>query len=196
MPDLKALKKKFREHIHVALRTQAGMGTPDAAEKIRDHFFGHFPKLDTALVVAGTSSIKNEMNPMLLMQALEKKGHQLCLPITHERATPLEFRAYKTGDTLVPHVWNIGVPAESQPVCVPDMVLCPLLAFDRTGARLGYGGGYYDATLQSLRAQKTIIAVGLGYAVQEVEAVPVGAFDQRLDLIITEKEVIVPNRQG
>lgn len=193
MPDLKALKKQLREHIHVILRAHEDR---DAAQKIRDHFLSHLPNLDKKLVVAGTSSIKNEMDPMPLMAALEKNGHQLCLPITAERATPLVFRAYKTGDPLVPHVWNIGVPASTQPLCVPDVLLCPLLAFDRTGARLGYGGGYYDATLQSLRAQKTIIAVGLGYAVQEVEAVPLGKYDQRLDLIITEKEVILPNRQA
>lgn len=195
MPDLKALKKKLRDHVHANLRAGAGQQSPDAAQKIRDHFLNHFPDLDPKLVVAGTSSIKDELDPTILMQALEKRGHRLCLPITNERATPLVFRAYKTGDTLVPHVWNIGVPSETQPILEPDILLCPLLAFDRTGARLGYGGGYYDATLQSLRAKKTIIAVGLAYAVQEVDAVPLGKYDQRMDLIITEKEVIVPNKQ-
>ncbi|NDE91021.1 MAG: 5-formyltetrahydrofolate cyclo-ligase [Alphaproteobacteria bacterium] len=196
MSDLAALKKKLREQIHISLRTHAGRQAPEAPALVRDHFFSHFPPLDPALVIAGTSPIKNELNPMLLMQALAQKGHSLCLPITLQKATPLLFRAYKIGDTLIPNVWDIGIPQETQPVCIPDLLLCPMLAFDRKGGRLGYGGGYYDATLQSLRKQKHIIAVGIAYAVQEVEAVPLGTYDEKMDVILTEKEVIVANRQG
>ena len=200
MPNLKELKKKFRTDVQAALQQKAQQENPDAPLKVRDYFLGHFKNLEPTLVIAGTSPINHEMNPMPLMEALQNRGHRLCLPITGERATPLLFRAYKTGDILVPNVWNIGIPQETAAVCEPDILLCPMLAFDRTGARLGYGGGYYDATLQSLRAKKTILAVGIAYARQEVSSVPTGKYDQKLDIIITEKEVIVPaivtDRQG
>lgn len=192
MPNIKELKKQFRADVHSKLRELATQNNPDAAIKVRDNFLGHFKNLDPNLVVSGTSPINHEINPMPLMEALQKMGHQLCLPITSQRATPLLFRAYKIGDELVPDVWNIGVPKETQTICEPDILLCPMVAFDRTGARLGYGGGYYDATLQSLRAKKAITVVGVAYAAQEVPIVPTGKYDQKLDIIITEKEVIVP----
>ena len=72
----------------------------------------------------------------------------------------------------------------------PDILLVPLLAFDRTGGRIGYGGGYYDRTIAALRAKKRVIAVGIAFAAQEVAQVPVGAGDARLDLVLTEREVI------
>jgi 5-formyltetrahydrofolate cyclo-ligase len=120
----------------------------------------------------------------------------LCLPITFAKATPLLFRAYKIGDKLVPNVWSIGVPEDSQAVMEPDLLLCPMLAFDRSGRRLGYGGGYYDVTLKALREKKKIVAVGLAFAVQEVEAVPTGHYDQKMDVIITENEVILAGGQS
>ena len=191
MPNLKELKQQCRNNVQVKLREQAGLSSSDAALKVRDNFLGHFNNLDPKLVVAGTAPINHEMSPMPLMEALQNMGHPLCLPVTGARATPLQFRAYKIGDELVPDVWNIGIPNEQQVVCEPDIILCPMLAFDRTGARLGYGGGYYDATLQSLRAKKTIIVVGIAHTRQEVPVVPTGKYDQKLDVIITEKEVIV-----
>ena len=70
------------------------------------------------------------------------------------------------------------------------MLIIPLLAFDRRGYRLGYGGGFYDRTLEKLRKQKSIIAIGVGYAAQEVGRVPTGEHDQPLDYVMTESEVI------
>jgi 5-formyltetrahydrofolate cyclo-ligase len=189
MPNLKIIKQHMREQV-IAARAQARQQIPDAALRVRDHFLNFFTNLDTRLIVSGTSPINGEVNPMPLMLALEEKGHPICLPITMERAAPLVFRAYKTGDRLVANVWDIGVPEETQPIVVPDILLVPLLAFDRHGGRLGYGGGYYDATLQTLRANKSVLAVALAYSAQELAQVPLGKFDQRMDAIITENEVI------
>lgn len=197
MPNLKSLKKKLRERIHVMLRAEAAQECPRASEAVRDLFLAHFTSLPAGAVVSGTMPIKGEVNPHPLMRALEEKGLRLCLPVTGAHATPLVFRAYRFGDALEKGVWNIETPFASQPELEPDVLLCPLLAFDRTGGRLGYGGGYYDATLHKLRAKKAIMAIGLGFAAQEVEEVPVGPLDQRLDAIVTEKEVIIPvSRSG
>lgn len=195
MPDLKSLKKKLREKVHVALRTQEAKADPAAPLQVRDLFLAHFKDMAPNAIIAGTMPIKGEMDPRPLMQALSEKGFHLCLPITGVRATPLIFRAYKMGDRLEKGVWDIPAPTTDQPLCEPDILLCPLLAFDRAGGRLGYGGGYYDATLHQLRVKKTIVAIGLGYAAQEVEEVPTGGLDQKLDAIVTEKEIIIPSGQ-
>ena len=72
----------------------------------------------------------------------------------------------------------------------PDVLIIPMLAFDRAGYRLGYGGGFYDRTLEKLRTRNTIIAIGTAYSSQEVAHVPISAHDQLLDYIITEREII------
>jgi 5-formyltetrahydrofolate cyclo-ligase len=87
-------------------------------------------------------------------------------------------------------VWGIREPDESAPVVEPDVLLVPLLAFDRTGARLGYGGGFYDRTLRGLRDRKSIVTIGLGYASQEVDAVPHLDYDERLDWVLTPEGLI------
>lgn len=193
MPELKALKKKFRERIHVALRAEAASANPNAGAMVRDHFLKHFKNLKPGLVVSGTSPIKQELDPRPLMQVLAEKGMRLCLPVIGLPGEALIFRAYKPGEPLIPGQWGIGAPQTGKEELVPDLLLCPLLAFDRAGRRLGYGGGYYDITLKNLREKKSIQAFGLAYAVQEVEEVPVGQFDQKLDAIVTEKEVILPS---
>jgi 5-formyltetrahydrofolate cyclo-ligase len=126
------------------------------------------------------------------MQALADQGMRLCLPVIGKPGEALTFRAYRFGDTLIPGQWGIGTPDARKEEVTPDLLLCPLLAFDRGGKRLGYGGGYYDITLKQLREKKSIQAIGLAYAIQEVEEVPAGPFDQKLDAVITEREVILP----
>lgn len=192
MPELKALKRKLRERIHVTLRTHAEHEHPQAAEEIKKAFFRHFRDLRPGMIISGTSPIKHEVDPRPLMKALEERGHSLCLPVTVAIGKPLVFRSYSVGDQLQEGVWNIGMPYDDKPVLTPQLLLCPLLAFDRAGRRLGYGGGYYDATLKALRQSGKIVAVGLGFSVQEVEQVPHDADDEKLDLIITEKEIILP----
>jgi 5-formyltetrahydrofolate cyclo-ligase len=106
------------------------------------------------------------------------------------RGRPLALRAWAFGEPLVKGQWGIREPPPEAAEVDPDIALVPLAAFDRTGHRIGYGAGYYDLTLTGLRARKPIIAVGLAYAAQEIAAVPATARDARLDLVLTEREVI------
>jgi 5-formyltetrahydrofolate cyclo-ligase len=76
----------------------------------------------------------------------------------------------------------------------PEILIVPLVAFDLSGGRLGYGGGFYDRTLQTLRARRPRLAVGFAFAAQECESVPLEPTDEPLDLIVTESEVIEPGR--
>ena len=100
------------------------------------------------------------------------------------------MRAFRFGDPLVSGVWGIREPRPEAPEVAPDILLVPLIAFDRRGHRIGYGAGYYDQTINSLRAQKSVLAVGLAFAAQEIAQVPSTPRDARLDLVLTEREII------
>ena len=101
---------------------------------------------------------------------------------------PLVFRLWKPGDQLVPGVWDIPIPTESATDVLPDVLLVPMLAFDRAGYRLGYGGGFYDRTLEKLRKLKRVAAIGVAYQAQMVDQVPIGPYDAPLDFVMTEQE--------
>ena len=141
-------------------------------------------------IVAGFSPMKSEINPVPLMRKLSDAGAQLALPAIAGRGHPLIMRAWHFGAPLKAGQWGIREPTPDAPEVVPDILIVPLATFDRQGHRIGYGAGYYDMTINALRAKKTIIAVGIAYAAQEIERVPATGRDARLDLVLTEREVI------
>jgi 5-formyltetrahydrofolate cyclo-ligase len=141
-------------------------------------------------IVSAFMPLKSEINPLPLMRKLAEDGARLALPVVAGKGKPLTMRAYAFGDTLAAGVWGIREPKPDAPEVFPDILLVPLLAFDRRGHRLGYGAGYYDMTITALRARKTVVAVGIAYAAQEVAEVPTTPRDARLDLVLTENEVI------
>ena len=104
--------------------------------------------------------LKSEINPLPLMRKLADAGARLALPVVAGRGKPLVMRAWAFGEPLAPGVWGIREPRPKRREVDPDILLVPLLAFDRAGHRLGYGGGYYDMTIARLRARKAVIAVG------------------------------------
>jgi 5-formyltetrahydrofolate cyclo-ligase len=141
-------------------------------------------------IVSGFMPLKSEINPLPLMRKLAGQGARLALPVVIGRGKPLIMREWTFGEPLSAGVWGIREPEPEAAEVEPDILLVPLLAFDRAGYRIGYGGGYYDRTIAQLRAHKAVIAVGLAYAAQEVSAVPATPRDARLDLVLTEREVI------
>jgi len=145
-------------------------------------------------VVSGFSPMRSEINPVPLMRALADRGARLALPVVQGRGRRLLFREWAFGQSLVAGVWGIREPGPEAPVVEPDVVIVPMAAFDRRGHRIGYGAGYYDMTLSALRAAKTIVAAGIAFAAQEIDAVPDTPRDEVLDLIMTERDVIVPGR--
>jgi 5-formyltetrahydrofolate cyclo-ligase len=142
------------------------------------------------LVVSGFMPMRSEINPLPLMKTLAEAGVQLALPVTGRRGEPLVMRAWRWGEPLDSGVWGIREPKPEAPQVDPDVLLVPLLAFDRAGGRLGYGGGYYDLTLARLRSCKAVMTVGLAYAIQEIARVPTTPHDATLDLVLTEQEII------
>jgi 5-formyltetrahydrofolate cyclo-ligase len=141
-------------------------------------------------IVAGFMPLKSEINPIPLMRRLADAGAQLALPAIAGRGQPLTMRAYSFGQPLASGVWGIREPEPDAREVFPDIVIAPLLAFDRNGHRVGYGAGYYDMTIMGLRARKPVVAVGIAFAAQEIARVPTTARDAPLDLVLTEHEII------
>ena len=141
-------------------------------------------------IVSGFMPLKSEINPLPLMRTLADAGAKLALPVVAGKGRPLIMRAFTFGDVLASGVWGIREPKPEAPEVFPDILLVPLLAFDRSGQRIGYGAGYYDMTITALRARKSVAAVGIAFAAQEVAQVPSTPRDARLDLVLTEREVI------
>jgi len=141
-------------------------------------------------IVSGFMPLKSEINPLPLMRKLAGQGARLALPVVAGRGRPLIMREWVFGEPLIAGVWGIREPKPEAAEVDPNILLVPLLAFDRAGHRIGYGAGYYDLTLAQLRARNPVIAVGLAFAAQEVAAVPATPRDARLGLVLTEREVL------
>lgn len=139
---------------------------------------------------SGYLPIRDEIDPLPAMAALSRMG-PVGVPVILGAGLPLDFHLWHPESVLVPGVFGTQAPHDAVAM-VPELVIVPLLAFDRQGMRLGYGGGFYDRTLAGLRAAGPVLAVGLAYAAQEIPLVPTDATDARLDAIVTENEVIRP----
>lgn len=130
-------------------------------------------------------AMSSELDPEPAEGVLRAQGHVIVLPVTPPMGQPLAFHRYDAGDRLIRHRYGMREPDPARPRLRPDALLIPLLAFDRRGNRLGYGGGYYDRTLRMLRQEDTCLAIGLAFSNQQVDAVPHDAYDQRLDAVVT-----------
>jgi 5-formyltetrahydrofolate cyclo-ligase len=148
-----------------------------------------FPlRIERGMVVSGFSPMKTEINPIPLMRKLADAGVQLALPAIAGRGKPLIMRAWNFGDPFKAGQWGIREPVAEAPEIAPDILIVPLAAFDRSGHRIGYGAGYYDMTINALRAKKPVTAIGIAFATQEIPHVPATERDARLDLVLTERE--------
>jgi 5-formyltetrahydrofolate cyclo-ligase len=163
-------------------------GATASAKLIRHGF--EFVAARRGAIVSGFSAIRDEINPQPLMLALAGAGHPLALPAMQGKGKPLVFRSWSPGDEMAPAVWGIAEPLCSRPAVVPDVVLVPLLGFDARGTRLGYGGGFYDRSLQELRLAKSIVAIGVAYDEQCLDAVPHLDYDQPLDWVLTPSGLV------
>ncbi|APZ55026.1 5-formyltetrahydrofolate cyclo-ligase [Salipiger abyssi] len=140
--------------------------------------------------LAGYMPIRTEIDPLPAMAEACAYG-PVSVPVITGPGEPLRFALWEPDMPLVDGPFGARIPAA--PVYVtPEILIVPLVAFTRAGGRLGYGGGFYDRTLALLRGQGAALAIGFAYAAQEAEALPFDPYDQPLDLIVTEREVISP----
>jgi 5-formyltetrahydrofolate cyclo-ligase len=142
-----------------------------------------------ARVVSAFWPIGDEPDTRPLLIALAERGFRTALPVTISRA-PLVFRQWRPGDPTLPGAMNIPEPLASAEVLDPDLLFVPLACFDRRGHRIGYGAGHYDRTLATLRAAGPVTAVGIAYSAAQAPEIPDEPHDQRLDFILTERDLI------
>ena len=140
-------------------------------------------------IISGYSPIRSEIDPVPLMRTLAAQGARLALPAVMARGKSLAFRAWSPDDRLMLGPLGILEPSPAAAEIIPDIMLVPLAAFDRLGHRIGYGAGHYDFTLAHLRKVKPIAAIGVAFAVQEIETVPALPHDVALDYVLTETKV-------
>jgi 5-formyltetrahydrofolate cyclo-ligase len=186
MTDFKTIKAdarkaaaKIRQSTHQALKDEAPL-------RLLQHEFPLKPT-PQCKVVSAFFPYKSEIDTRPLLGKLAGEGWTTCLPIVIALGEPLIFRRWLPGQPTTPGMWDIPQPTDDCELVEPDVLLVPMMAFDRAGFRLGYGGGFYDRTLQTLRAKKTITAIGVAYAAQEVDTVAHDSHDQGLDYVLTER---------
>lgn len=191
MSDILEREKKQLRSSASAARAAASKSAPDAPLQLAQRLLAA-EAIPERAAVSGYWPMGSELDVRPLLKMLHERGNRLCLPVVVRSGARLVFRLWQPGDELEPAGYGTQVPAESQPDVIPNVLLVPLLAFDREGYRLGYGGGFYDRTLVHWREKRNILAIGIAFAGQEMSAVPRGKHDQALDLIVTEEEVIRP----
>ncbi|WP_084273555.1 5-formyltetrahydrofolate cyclo-ligase [Sulfitobacter guttiformis] len=138
--------------------------------------------------VSGFMPIRTEIDPRPAMAEAAAYG-PVGVPVIEAAAKPLKFARWIPDTVMVAGAFGAAVPAQLE-LFEPEILIVPLLAFDRSGGRLGYGGGYYDRTLEVLRAKRATLAIGFAFAGQEVDAAPLELTDQPLDLVVTETGII------
>mgnify|MGYP001601885619 CR=1 FL=1 len=178
--DIIALKQAARAQ---ALAARAGRNPALGAELAR-HLLAEMPP-PPGSVVAGFWPMGEEIDIRPLLETLHARGHPIVLPETPPRGKPLIFRLWHPGMVMIPE--RFGTSRPSGAPAAPAILLVPLLAFDRAGHRLGYGGGYYDRTLAGL---PDATAIGCAYAAQELDAVPVAEYDAPLHAVATERGLL------
>jgi 5-formyltetrahydrofolate cyclo-ligase len=175
------VKAEARKAAFAARKAAFGQGLDAAAQA---HLAGVLAQMPDA-PLAGYMPMRSEIDPLPVMAA--HRG-PVGVPVILAPATPLQFHLWTPESDMVAGEFGARIPARGQ-VMVPQVVIVPLLAFDARGFRLGYGGGFYDRTLAQLRAAGPVLALGFAFGAQEVPEVPIDAFDQRLDMIVTETGV-------
>lgn len=187
LPDMAETKAALRKQAF-AVRKQAHAESAGAAEAARDHFLAS--RVYTgAGIISAYCPIRTEIDVFPLMTALHEAGHRLCVPVIEGAGLPLSFREWWPGVPMAAGPFGAEVPAGTDAL-VPELLIAPLVAFDLQGWRLGYGGGFYDRTLETLRSRRRTRAYGFAYSAQQIDAVPTEPTDQRLDGIVTELGLI------
>src|ERR1700761_6145493 len=171
--DKQALRRQAREARHALADPRFPLRLAECAEDL---------KLKPGTIVGAYHAHKGEADPAELLARLVELGMCVAFPRVIRADTALDFHIVPAGEVLMPGSFGIPEPLSDWPHATPDVLLVPLLAFDSRGHRLGYGGGFYDRTLEALKAP----AFGIAYAGQQVSSLPAEPHDRTLDGILTE----------
>lgn len=182
--DLDAAKAASREQA-VLQRAKLANASPGGAIMLAGHA-AHITDRYGCGVYAGYMPIHSELSPLLLLENLVGLGCDVALPITPKVGQPLGFHRWEIGGLLEDGPYGTKQPPASNDKCIPDVIFAPLLAFDKAGWRLGYGGGFYDRTVAGLRGfDQQVTLIGIAYEKQKLDKIPVGPFDMPLDAVLS-----------
>ena len=184
--SLDETKQRFREQAQIRRKSVARAASAQAPQALADNFLDVMPPMNAGSVISGYLAIGDEMPVTPLLEKLIQSNHVACLPVVIKTGHPLLFRTWSPGLVLEDGPLKTRHPGPEQSETEPDILLVPMLAFDERGHRMGWGGGYYDRTLQALRQKKHVLGVGVAFEGQRVDAVPNGPYDQPLDWVVTE----------
>jgi 5-formyltetrahydrofolate cyclo-ligase len=184
--SMEEAKAQLRIRAHAQRATLLQDDRAEASRAAAEHFFSGIV-LDPGAIVAAYWPIRDEVDCQPILIRLMDSLQPVCLPVVLGDGEPLQLRLWEQGTPLYPSGFGTLAPDELAPVVEPDVILMPLLGFDKHGTRLGYGGGYYDRTLAAL--SKTARLVGLAFASQEIDEIPRAPHDVPLDAVVTEKGV-------
>ncbi len=177
-------QKAAARTVGFARRKAAHEARGDRANHATEHLLSYLADKGDGLVISGYMPIRTEIDVLPAMTALHGLGHRICVPVIVRPGLPLSFREWTPKCEMVNGAFGAKVPAGGDWLA-PEVLIVPLVSFDMQGFRLGYGGGYYDRSLELLRKKKSTLAVGYAYAGQLGE-VPVEITDQRLDAMVTD----------
>jgi 5-formyltetrahydrofolate cyclo-ligase len=190
-------KRLLRQNLRAARAVMAHAAGARAARRVRERALALLDALPARpRAVAAYWPVGQELDVRPLMEALVDAGHVVLLPVVAEDGGILRFRRWLPGMALRKGAHGVPVPPADSPEMLPDVVFTPMLGFDRQGHRLGQGGGHYDRTLAWLRRKRPVVAVGVAFAGQELDVVPVEPHDAPLDWIVTEAATLGPFRTG
>ncbi|MFK7870709.1 MAG: 5-formyltetrahydrofolate cyclo-ligase [Roseobacter sp.] len=186
MTDLAARKAAARQAAFVRRKAAHAAGRGRAAGHLSSLLAGY-----RGVPLAGYTPIRTEIDPRPAMAEAAAHG-PVGVPVITGAGQPLKFARWHPESVMVAGLFGAQIPANPD-FFDPEIVIVPLVAFDAKGGRLGYGGGFYDRTLEGLRQARSTLAIGFAYAEQEAASLPLEATDQPLDLIITETGIIDPS---
>ena len=180
---IQELKKKVRKEAFINREKAFAADIGNSASLLSSVLAGY-----RGVPIAGYLPIKTEIDPLSVME--EASAHSLVgVPVVQGNSKPLKFARWEPGCDLKKGPFDVQIPVISN-YFVPEVLIIPMVGFDRNGWRLGYGGGFYDRTLERLRSKHATLAIGFAYSAQEFENLPLDYTDQKLDIIITEREII------
>ncbi len=182
-PDVAIAKDELRRRMRARRRDLAAIDPGAAEAAARRLPLEHLPDI---AVAAGYHALGSEISPWPVLRRLANRGARIALPVAMAMDAPLIFRAWSADQAMEADAARIPSPTEDAATLVPQLLILPLLAFDLDGYRLGQGGGYYDRTVEALRAKGQLCVIGLAYAGQQVDRVPREDHDQPVDAIVTE----------
>jgi len=138
--------------------------------------------------IGGYFPVNNEIDDLEILKKFEEKKYKVCLPVVKNNFD-MDFYNFSFNQPLIVNKYGIPEPKKTN-IVYPDIILVPMVAFDKNLNRLGYGGGYYDRIIEKLMKKKNFLKIGLAFSKQKINNLPVSKYDKKMDYIVTEKYIL------